>query len=258
MTKLFQDRLFGFYSGFAALGLSAFFYMKVFWVFPEIRKGALPDAIEGCGTKKIPADLTLLDINLSSKDASTKSTRLSLRVGSIQLTAERSYLTAKTAHGQVETMVAQPDYGTVKSLHLTGSKEVFALGDQISYRLNISVNNGIPAPLNPVPLPLLFPRECGFLGRLVRSCATSIATYSNELNAVFLHGMPSFGSFTSLLLGHSSGDRDISRSGTPFFYGDIPNTGHVLLGGPKGWAIYDGQTLTPCMKDSSLDGRPVN
>ena len=83
------------------------------------------------------------------------------------------------------------------------------------------------------------------------SCATNMATYSNELNAAFLYGLPSFGGFTSLLLGHSSGDRDISRSDTPFFWGDIPHTGTVLLGGPKGFAIYDGQTITPCMKDSS-------
>lgn len=252
MEKLFQHRLFGFYSGFVALiGLSAFFYMKVFWVFPEIRKGDLPDAIEGCGTKKIPANLTLSDINRSSKNASTKSDRLSLRVGAIQLTATDNFITAKTAHGQVEGAIKQLDYGSVKSLHLTGSKEVFALGDQISYRLNVSVNNGMPAPLESVPLPLLFPKECGLLWRLNKSCATNTAIYSNELNAVFLYGMPSFGSFTSLVFGHSSGDRDISRSGTPFFYGDIPNTGHVLLGGSKGWAIYDGQTLTPCMKDSS-------
>lgn len=259
MTKLFQHRLFGFCSGLVVLiGLSDFLYTKSFWGFPEIRKGALPKAIEGCGTKKIPANLTLLDIYLSSKDASKKSDRLSLRVGAIQLTATSNFITAKTAHGQVEGAIKQLDYGIVESLHLTGSKEVFALGDQISYRLNVSVNNGIPAPLNPVPLPLLFPEECGFLGRLVRSCATNTAIYSNELNAVFLYGMPSFGSFTSLVFGHSSGDRDISDSGTPFFYGDIPNTGYVLLGGSKGWAIYDGQTITPCMKDSSRGGRPVN
>ena len=225
--------------------------MKVFWVFPETWKGALADAIEACGTKKIPALITPLDNVISPKDASTKSTRLSLRVGSIQLTAKNNFLTAKTAHGQVELAISQPDYGTVESLHLTGSKEVFALGEQISYRLNISVNNGIPVPLGPVPLPLLFSRECGFLGRLTQSCAANIATYSNELNAVFLHGVPSFGNFTSLLLGHSSGDQNISRSGTPFFWGDIPNTGHVLLSGPQGFAIYDGQTIAPCMKDSS-------
>jgi hypothetical protein len=252
MTKLFQHRLFRFYSGLVALiGLSAFFYIKVFWVFPETGKGTFADAIAACGTKKIPALVTPLANALSHQDASTKSTRLSLRVGSIQLTAKNNFLTAKTAHGQIEVAISQPDYGTVESLHLTGSKEVFALGEQISYRLNISVNNGIPVPLGPVPLPLLFSRECGFLGRLTQSCAANIASYSNELNAVFLNGIPSFGSFTSLLLGHSSGDRDISRSGTPFFLGDIPNTGHVLLNGPKGFAIYDGQTIAPCIKDSS-------
>ena len=166
--------------------------MKVFWVFPETWKGALADAIEACGTKKIPALITPLDNVISPKDASTKSTRLSLRVGSIQLTAKNNFLTAKTAHGQVELAISQPDYGTVESLHLTGSKEVFALGEQISYRLNVSVNNGMPAPLKSVPLPLLFPKECGLLWRLNKSCATNTAIYSNELNAVFLYGMPSF------------------------------------------------------------------
>jgi|GEM_PF-4081127 len=252
MKKRFQHRLFGFYSGFAALiGLSAFFYMKVFWVFPETGKGFPTDPIAACGTKKIPALATPLAIAISPKDTSAKSARLSLRVGSIQLTANDHFLTAKTELGEVGVAIAQPDYGVVESLHLTSSREIFAIGDQISYRLNISVSNGIPVVLGNVPLPLLFSEECGFLWRLTRSCTTNMATYSNELNAVFLYGLPSFGSFTSLLLGHSSGDRDISRSGTPFFWGDIPNTGTVLLGGPKGFAIYDGQTITPCMKDSS-------
>ena len=65
-----------------------------------------------------------------------------------------------------------------------------------------------------------------------------------------MHGHASFGSFISLVLGLTTGDRDISRSGTPFFIGDIPNTGRVLLSGPEGFALFDGQAIIPCVRDS--------
>jgi hypothetical protein len=205
--------------------------------------GSVPDAIESCGTSRLPGIKTSLEQDSWLEDSASS---LSLEVGKIQLTASANFLRAKTKGGEVEVAVSQPDYGTVRALHRTQSGEIFAIGDQISYRFKASVDNGIPVLTTPIPLPFLFPETCGLFGRITRSCPPNPARYSQELDAIFLHGYTSFGSFMSVVLGLAPGDRDMSHSGTPFFIGDIPNTGRVLLSGPEGFALFDGQMIVPC------------
>jgi hypothetical protein len=205
--------------------------------------GSVRDAIESCGTSRLPAIKTPLEQDSLLEENPSS---LSLEVGTIQLTASANFLTAKTEGGKVEVAVSQPDYGTVRSLHRTQSGEIFAIGDQISYRFKASVDNGIPVLTTPAPLPFLFPETCGLFGRITRSCPPNSAIYSHELEAIFLHGRASSGSFMSVVLGLATGDRDLSHSGTPFFMGDIPSTGRVLLSGSGGFALFDGKVIVPC------------
>jgi hypothetical protein len=233
-----------------AIGLSIYFVLTgIIGVSSQLFKVSIADSIKACGRAKVPSLVTPLDNYSSLKRTVPKASPLALQVGSIQLKVNSHFLTAKTENGEVETAVAQPDYGIVRSLHLTQSGEVFVLGEQISYRLRVSVHNGMPVLTKPVPLPFLFSKTCGFWGRITRSCVSEIATYSHELDAVFLSGHTAYGNFISLFAGLSSGDQDITNSGTPFFLGDIPNTGRVLLGGPKGSALYDGQKIIPCKEN---------
>jgi len=169
-----------------------------------------------------------------------------LVIGPIKLTASKHSLTATTSAGQAVAGVPQLDYGTLEALHISQSGEVFVFGGQLSYRLKVSEVAGKPVLTEPKRLPDLFAEKCGFLDRIERGCELMPPGYSSELKAVFLYGASTFGSFTSLILGLSSGDRDISKSGTPFFLGDLPRTGRVLLGGPKNFALFDGTTMVPC------------
>ena len=243
MNWLFQGRTFIFYLILTTLiGFSS--YLILTTVIRSSSKpftGSVPDAIESCGTSRLPALKTPLDLFLE-KTASS----LSLEVGTIQLKASAHLLTAKTEGGEVVVAVKQPDYGTVNSLHRTHSGEIFVIGEQISYRLKASIDDGIPVLTAPTSLPFLFSETCGLFSRITRTCPPNSAIYSQELDAIFLHGYNSFGSFISLVLGLVTSDRDISHSGTPFFIGDIPGTGHVLLSGPEGFALFDGQVIVPC------------
>lgn len=120
----------------------------------------------------------------------------------------------------------------------------------------------MPVLTKSVPLPSLYHETCGFWGRVTRSCRLDIrvlntGAYSHELNAVVLYGRAVFGDFISLFLGLASGDQEITKSGTSFFMGDIPNTGRVVLSGTKGFALYDGQKLFPVQETRSKGHLPL-
>jgi hypothetical protein len=219
--------------------LSVYFLFKAVTITPiEPFPGSLTKAFEICGISQ--------KFNLESDEPK------SLQIGSIQLTASSHSLTAKTKEGKDVAAVSQPDYGVVRSLHVTESGEIFAIGDQISYRLEASVHNGKPVLTDSKALPFLFSKSCGFLGRITRSCQPRLPFYSRELEAIFFEGYSTLGQYRSLVLGLEEGDRDISNSGTPDFKADIPGTDEVLMWGPEGLALFDGETMTPCQGNDQL------
>lgn len=160
--------------------------------------GPISDAIELCGISHLSELVTPLEDRSFLEQSSTEASSLSLQIGSIRLSASTHFLTAKTEKGEVDVAVPQLDYGSIRSLHLTKSGEIFALGDQTSYRLKASVHNAVPVLTEPSPLPYLFSETCGLFGRITRSCAPKVAIYSHELEAVFLNGFSPFGNFTAV------------------------------------------------------------
>ncbi len=203
---------------------------------------ATTNPIKACGSSLVPALVSPYEIYKTA----LKVNPLSLKVGSIQLTASNHYLTAKTKDKEATVSVSQPDFGVVEFIKPTQSGEIFAMGEQLSYRMKLSLSQDKPVFSKLTELPILFPKGCKFLGRISRNCKQFTGSYSNELKTVFLTGYNYWGKFTSLVLGLKSGDQNISNSITPFFAGDIPNTGNVLLRGSKGFALYDGKVITAC------------
>jgi hypothetical protein len=235
--------------------LSVYFLFKAVTITPlEPFPGRLTNAFEVCNISQ-KSDL-LIPFELRSLSRHSPEKAKSLQIGSIKLTASSHSLTAKTKEGKDVAAVSQPDYGVVRSLHITESGEIFAIGDQISYRLEASLHDGKPLLSESMPLPFLFSKTCGFFGRITRSCYPASPTYSEELEAIFFDGYSTFGNYRSLVLGLEEGDQDISNSGTPHFQGDIRGTGRALMWGPEGFALFNGETMTPCQGNDQLSIEP--
>jgi|688.fasta_scaffold605458_1 hypothetical protein len=209
--------------------------------FPRLPPSYMTAASSACGDLLPPQFIEAWGSNWMNKAPSSRE----LAIGPIKLRASEHFLTATTSAGKAVAGVPQLDYGTVEALHISQSGEVFVIGGQLSYRLKASEVAGKPVLTEPKTLPGLFAEKCGLLDRIEGGCDLMPPVYSSELKAVFLYGGSAFG-FKSLILGLISGDRDISKSDTPFFLGDIPKTGRVLLGGPKNFALFDGTNVIPC------------
>jgi hypothetical protein len=143
---------------------------------------------------------------------------------------------------KLQASVEQPDHGQVTHLRLTVNGDIYAIGQQLSYKVILT-----PLPdgfsLQTKALPVLFGKPCGSIWKqLLSPCPEAKAIYSNALSSVFLSGYDSEGTFKSYVYGLKAEVIDLSKAPTPNYQHDcntVRSIRAVKLVGRSGAAIMD-------------------
>jgi hypothetical protein len=143
---------------------------------------------------------------------------------------------------KLQASVEQPDHGQITHLRLTANGNIYAIGQQLSYKVMLaSLADGFS--LHSKALPVLFGKPCGSMWKqLLSPCPEARAIYSNALSGVFLSGYDSEGKFKSYVYGLKAEAIDLSEVPTPHYQHDCDTGGSiraVKLVGRTGAAIMD-------------------
>jgi hypothetical protein len=138
---------------------------------------------------------------------------------------------------KLEAPVAQPDYGQVTGLRLAANGEIYAIGDQRSYKVILAATADSVA-LNTSELPVLYRKPCCWLGGLLGACQETNAIFSDAVSAVFLSGYDARGVLKSYVYGLTDEVLDLSSEPSPHYQRDC-GRGFVVMVGKSGASIMD-------------------
>jgi hypothetical protein len=135
----------------------------------------------------------------------------------------------------VEASVKQRDYGQVTALRLAANGEIYALGDQRTYKAKLAgTADGVELETN--ALPVLYREPCGWLEAFFGTCQEQNAIFSDAVAAVFLSGYDARGGLRSYVYGLTEGVLDLSSASSPHYQRDC-GVGFVVLVGKSGASI---------------------
>lgn len=128
---------------------------------------------------------------------------------------------------KLQASVEQPDHGQITHLRLTANGDIYAIGQQLSYKVMLAPLAD-SFSLHTKALPVLFGKPCGSIWKqLLSPCPEARATFSEALSAVFLSGYDADGTFKSYVYGLRGEVIDLSKAPTPYFQHDCDMGGGV-------------------------------
>ena len=133
--------------------------------------------------------------------------------------------------------VEQPEHGQIIGLRLTSNGDLFAIGEQRSYKVLLPKSSGQPH-LRTIPLPVLYRRPCNRLFQKLEVCQEERAIYSKSISAVFLSGYDSNENLKSYVYGLGKDIIDLSSESSPQYQRDCGH-GFVRMLGKSGPVIID-------------------
>ncbi len=143
--------------------------------------------------------------------------------------------------------VKQDAGGVVRAVRQSKTGEIFAIGDQKSFRMNIAIDqNDHPIIYNVKDIPLAYEPSLKFWERAFRSPRFNSVSFSQELSGLFVISNSIFGNQSLKLVGYKPDDILIGNSSTMYFVGDIGDTQRVLLRSEQVLYAHDGKNLIPC------------
>ncbi len=128
---------------------------------------------------------------------------------------------------KLQASVEQPDHGQITHLRLTANGDIYAIGQQLSYKVMLEPLAD-SLSLHTKALPVLFGKPCGSIWKqLLSPCPEARATFSEALSAVFLAGYDTDGTFKSYVYGLRGEVLDLSKAPTPYYQHDCDMGGSV-------------------------------
>lgn len=150
--------------------------------------------------------------------------------------------------------ISQPDYGQVRDVQPDRAGGLVVLGDQVSYRVQVTLQDG-RARFGPrVTFPTLWARPCGLLQRWAGQCQPSRAFYSPALQAALMEGYDRSGRHRVTAVGLPPAGaarwlqaRDTDRDTGWRVLGEVPQErGVILVSARHARVFHDGDRHVLC------------
>ncbi|WP_139058717.1 hypothetical protein [Thiorhodococcus drewsii] len=153
---------------------------------------------------------------------------------------------------RVEASVKQPDYGHITSLRLAANGEIYAIGDQRTYKAMLTSTTD-SVVLKASVLPVLYRKPCSWFRVFFGACQEQKAVFSDAVSAVFLSGYDSRGVLKSYVYGLRSEVLDLSSTPSPYYQHDCGTGFAVMVGDSEASLIDKSGDIQPY--DAKLEGK---
>ena len=176
-----------------------------------------------------------------------------LRHAGLRVVRRGDYLLAYTDQVAHDDAVAltQPDYGAVRSVQVDRTGALVAIGDQVSYRVQVGRVNGIARFTVVQPFPTLFAQRCLPWSQWFGACQPAQAVFSHALRAGLIEGFDRWGVAHSVAVGLVPGavatPMKAPRGGFPLYRYDVPGSGALFVTRrPSANLYFDGERMHEC------------